>query len=182
VSVGVLFHNGVMGGWLTRESGQHPVCSDERLCINSAKNGGKRFTPSQVRKAYVVVQAGSTMLEHYRSAVFGELSVENVEIVLGCAARVACTKGRDRSDDCCVRQLGVGFRESSSGRCLCDTKGGEHRKGLVGRQSMEMRRFVLVSRYCGPFPNGGVPWFTGVTDVMDARQTLFPLSGVWLAC
>jgi hypothetical protein len=79
VSVSVLFDSGVMKGRFVKESGQVPVCRDKGYC--STRSGD--FTVSQVRKAYVVVQAVGNSGEIDRVEVIGELSAENLEVAVG---------------------------------------------------------------------------------------------------
>jgi hypothetical protein len=181
VSVGVLLEDGAMRGWLTKESGRVPAWCGKEACTRQSLG----FTPLQLRKAYVVVQTDVSANQGYRRAAVGQLNAENLEIVMDRVAELLWTKRRFSFH---VGYLAAGLCHSSGG-CLCGENGrvcdkcrwaevsGGKRRRWVKREC----HFILVERYEGPFPRPEVPWFTGVTEVMDVMRTTDVVSP-WLAC
>jgi hypothetical protein len=150
--VSILFRFGVLNGRLVKESGQVPVRGNKECCRTCCID----LTASLLRKAYVVVEV--KCYRRYRaSAAFGELSAENLDVVTGRVARLACAEQSRPHDDWFVSYFENSFCRSDVARCgrsmhvLCDD--------CVTLHETEVGpRFVLVKRYRGPFRRRGVPW------------------------
>jgi hypothetical protein len=177
VSVSVLLERGVMTGQLVKECGQLPVCNDKEYC----SMGCGDFTASQLRKAYVVVEASWRKTYDRRAAAFGELSAENLKVVIGRVGCLALLEGGSSDDDWFVRFLEHGLCQSDAVCCGCSMYVLCEDCAMLDKTKVG-RRFILVKEYMGPFPRSDVRWFTGVTDVMGAKRTQGGVGARWLSC
>jgi hypothetical protein len=182
VSVSVVLDCGVVAGCLVKESGRVPACSSTENCRKYRGGGGSETGPLQVRKAYVVLQARASMLTQRFVAAVGELDADNVEVVLGhvpCLARQDCAGW---FDFWCVNQLTRGLFQSCVTGCWCSNGVGVCDCCTSVIQTELVLRFITVYSYSGVFPYSGAPWYTGITDVMDAERCESQQRGTWLAC
>jgi hypothetical protein len=105
VSVGVLLQESVVKWWLTKESGWTPACGEGKD-RNYSRGGSNNFEVGEFRRSCIVVQASRYVREHSRRAAMGQLSVENVEIVMSRVAGLARTERNDVVGIWCVCNLG----------------------------------------------------------------------------
>jgi hypothetical protein len=177
VSVGVLLREGIVTGWLAKESGWTPTCKEGKDC-DYCEGGSKNYAAEELRRSYIIVQASRDVREHSRGAAVGELNVENVEMVMHRVAVLARTERNHVFESWCVINLGKELWRNKKA-CLCDDW--EVCMGCT-KLRPERVRFIHIERYKGVFPHPEVPWFAGVTNAIDGVRQFDCEAIVWLNC
>jgi hypothetical protein len=99
VSVSVCLQRGALTGRLVKESGQLSGCSNEEDWMKFRGVSGNEFGLSQLGKAYLVIEASCSISDYVRRAAFGELSVENLEVLTSCVGYLWRTEGEGFGND-----------------------------------------------------------------------------------
>jgi hypothetical protein len=143
------------------------------------EDGSKGYATAELRCSYLVVQAACDLQAgSRRAAAVGPLEVEKLEILMAIVVRPA-----RKECDCWFDGLRV--RCLSKGQCRSGElfEGGGRRIGRSGGMAMQCNQsgsgFIHVDTYKGVFPDPAAPWFTGVTDAVDAVCDSFVQVTMW---
>ncbi|KAF2623332.1 hypothetical protein BU25DRAFT_177440 [Macroventuria anomochaeta] len=171
---------GSQAGWfLTRESGELPVCYDAKGCGCDQR----RYTSNQLRRSYLVLKVGVLQGREWRDHVAVALLSEEAVCVAEAVARSCCQIVGGGGD---AAQLASAM--SGAFRALDDgafSSGGGYscRLDFLCKPCSEVprkrRQFIWLVRFIGVRPWGEKHWFGGVTlavgDVCPAKEP-------WLRC
>jgi hypothetical protein len=170
---------GAISFWLTKESGQLPLCEDPVDCGCGEETGVNVGTDVEPYVVILVSRVGDGCEEIY--AVFSLLSRETLVICMeyvlysfSVHTQLAAQCKFAFPVEAAMRELQDGMFSAMDG-CVCGEGNGVCTGcGLVPERG---RRFVCQTRYAGHNPLGEQHWWTGVTDAADEE------SGVaWLRC
>jgi hypothetical protein len=173
VSLGLLFSNGMIRGWLTRESGSLPDCVDRQSCGCTVG----ALAGADARASYLAVLAdyGGWVSS---SVALGRLSEASLDQVVIRMASIANREGRSWEAAFCVAKLGQGLC-ASTGVCTCSALRN------VCTECLEVQRrqphFVVAERY-DRRGRSGLLWFHGLTDAIDGGSHLLQKREPWLIC
>jgi hypothetical protein len=161
VSVSVLFEQGALRGWLTRESGRVPApCGDTECVVCSAR--GSADTREELRRSYMVFAARPTGMWFVRT-VFAKLETAVIDVVFD---RLVPHVGLEEARDSLFNQLSDGLW-SSAIDCECSVDAGMCDGCQKVSAVAERRRFLRSYQFDGVHPKGKEHWFAGVTDALE---------------
>ena len=166
-SVGVVFHNGQVHGYLVKETGSIAVChkgaplSSCQCFISVAKS--KKDVP----RSYLVVQAYGALGPKNRFAAVGALTTETLKRTFGPALKLVRLNKCDLVDRFAAIRLAHGGWVSKFCQCIGNI-GGESTCLPCLEYHPSVQDFALVTQPSDLFCNRVPPFITGATYAVDS--------------